>query len=43
MPFDEVIIVDLVSAVADDLLINQYRLPFDAGGFKVWAEEQGLT
>ncbi|SDN82501.1 hypothetical protein [Lentzea jiangxiensis] len=32
----------LVSALADDLLISQYRLPFKLGGFQEWAEEQGL-
>lgn len=35
--------VPLVSAVADDLIQNDYRLPFNPGGFARWAEEQGLT
>lgn len=35
--------VPLVSAVADDLLIHNYRLPFGTGDFARWAEEQGLT
>jgi predicted nucleic acid-binding protein len=36
--------VPLVSAVADDLLRNDYRLPFQPGGFAQWArEEAGLT
>ncbi|GGM13395.1 MULTISPECIES: hypothetical protein [Micromonospora] len=35
--------VPLVSAVADDLLENSYRLPFGPGGFARWAEENGLT
>ena len=28
--------------LADDLLINDYRLPFQVGGFESWAREQGL-
>ncbi|WP_020573956.1 hypothetical protein [Actinopolymorpha alba] len=35
--------VPLVSAVADDLLANDYRLPFQPGGFAQWAEHEGLT
>lgn len=35
--------VPLVSALADDLLRDSYRLPFGPGGFARWAEEQGLT
>lgn len=35
--------VPLVSALADDLLRNSYRLPFGPGGFARWADEQGLT
>ncbi|WP_245679542.1 hypothetical protein [Actinomadura hibisca] len=35
--------VPLVSAVADDLLMNRYRLPFGPGGFARWAEENGLA
>jgi hypothetical protein len=35
--------VPLVSAVADDLLENSYRLPFGPGGFANWAQEEGLA
>jgi predicted nucleic acid-binding protein len=35
--------VPLVSAVADDLLMNDYRLPFGPGDFARWADEAGLT
>lgn len=35
--------VPLVSALADDLLSTEYRLPFDAGGFERWAREAGLV
>lgn len=35
--------VPLVSALADDLLTDEYRLPFGPGGFARWAAEQGLT
>ncbi|MEJ3748882.1 hypothetical protein WEI85_37115 [Actinomycetes bacterium KLBMP 9797] len=35
--------VPLVSALADDLLENSYRLPFGPGGFARWASDQGLT
>lgn len=31
-----------VSAVADDLLQHDYRLPFSKGGFERWADENGL-
>ena len=34
--------VPLVSALADDLLRDSYRLPFGPGGFARWADEQGL-
>lgn len=34
--------VPLVSALADDLLIGKYRLPFAPGGFEKWAGENGL-
>lgn len=34
--------VPLVSAVADDLLEHEYRLPFGPGGFAAWAEREGL-
>lgn len=33
--------VPLVSALADDLLASQYRLPFVPGGFAAWAEQNG--
>ncbi|QBI52498.1 hypothetical protein [Streptomonospora litoralis] len=35
--------VALVSAVADDLIADAYRLPFEPGGFAKWAEAQGLA
>ncbi|WP_434743726.1 hypothetical protein [Micromonospora sp. SH-82] len=38
----DLLTVKLVSALADDLLVSQYRLPFPAGGFESWATEQGL-
>lgn len=31
--------VPLVSAIADDLLAGDYRLPFTLGGFERWASE----
>lgn len=34
--------VPLVSAVADDLLENRYRLPFPPGGFAEWCKREGL-
>jgi predicted nucleic acid-binding protein len=34
--------VPLVSALADDLLRDEYRLPFRPGGFAKWAADQGL-
>ena len=34
--------VELVSALADDLLAGAYRLPFGPGGFEKWARENGL-
>jgi predicted nucleic acid-binding protein len=34
--------VPLVSALADDLLIGEYHLPFQSGGFETWAKEHGL-
>ena len=33
--------VRLVSALADDLLVGVYRLPFGPGGFEKWAVEHG--
>lgn len=35
--------VAMVSALADDLLQNSYRLPFGPGGFAKWAADQGLA
>lgn len=34
--------IELVEALADDLLAGQYRLPFTQGGFRSWAHENGL-
>lgn len=34
--------VDLVSALADDLLSTSYRLPFKPGHFQQWAREEGM-
>lgn len=34
--------VPLVSALADDLIQNDYRLPFPHGGFAQWCEREGL-
>lgn len=33
--------VDLVSALADDLLLTEYYMPFKAGEFRRWALEDG--
>jgi predicted nucleic acid-binding protein len=33
--------VSLVSALADDLLTSNYRLPFGPGGFERWAKGEG--
>jgi predicted nucleic acid-binding protein len=38
----ELLTVKLVSALADDLLATEYRLPFQPGGFEKWANENGL-
>jgi predicted nucleic acid-binding protein len=38
----ELLTVPLVSALADDLLANHYRLPFGPGDFARWAEEKDL-
>ena len=38
----ELLTVKLVSALADDLLISEYRLPFEPGEFERWAAESGL-
>jgi predicted nucleic acid-binding protein len=34
--------VQLVSALADDLLASKYRLPFGPGGFEKWSSENDL-
>lgn len=34
--------VDLVSALADDLLATDYRLPFKPGQFEQWARDVGM-
>ncbi|MGW8851202.1 hypothetical protein ACWGNE_25920 [Streptomyces xiamenensis] len=34
--------VPLVSAVADDLIVSKYRLPFGPGGFAEWSEKERL-
>lgn len=38
----DLLTVKLVSAVADDLLATEYRLPFRTGRFEEWATENGL-
>lgn len=39
----ELLTVPLVSALADDLLANKYRLPSGPGEFARWIEREGLT
>jgi len=39
---DGLLTVPLVSALADDLLNGEYRLPFGSGGFEKWASENGM-
>lgn len=39
----EKLTVPLVSTIADDLLANEYRLPFGSGGFEAWARANGLV
>lgn len=34
--------VPLVEKIADDLLVGEYRLPFEPGAFRRWAAEEGL-
>lgn len=34
--------VPMVEQLADDLLSGTYFLPFGSGGFRRWAEDQGL-
>ena len=38
----DLLTVKLVSALADDLLATEYRLPFRPGRFEAWALENGL-
>jgi predicted nucleic acid-binding protein len=38
----ELLTVKLVSALADDLIATQYRLPFSPGGFERWASHNGM-
>lgn len=40
---DGLLTVDLVSALADDLIAGSYRLPFQPGGFRRWAAENDLV
>jgi predicted nucleic acid-binding protein len=40
---ENLLTVDLISAVADHLLEGEYRLPFGTGGFAKWAHDQGLV
>ncbi|MFD1045958.1 hypothetical protein ACFQ1S_10465 [Kibdelosporangium lantanae] len=40
---DGLLTVDAVSGIADHLLEGDYRLPFGKGGFKRWAQENGLV
>ncbi|MES9509521.1 hypothetical protein ABWJ92_24415 [Streptomyces sp. NPDC000609] len=37
-----ILTVALVSALADDLLSSEYRLPFGPGGFAEWCAREGL-
>ncbi|TPX02734.1 nucleotide-binding protein [Schumannella luteola] len=39
----EQLTVQVVESIADDLLSGKYYLPFQAGGFRAWALEQGLV
>ncbi|MFF3030811.1 hypothetical protein ACFVS7_07320 [Streptomyces rubiginosohelvolus] len=39
---EELLTIPLVSALADDLLRGQYRLPFEPGGFAEWCDREGL-
>lgn len=38
----ELLTIRLVSALADDLIAGQYRLPFGPGEFEKWALDHGL-
>jgi predicted nucleic acid-binding protein len=40
---DGILTVELISAVADDLIEGEYRLPFLTGGFRKWALDNGLV
>jgi predicted nucleic acid-binding protein len=40
---ENVLTIELVSAVADDLIEGEYRLPFPTGGFRKWAQDNGLV
>lgn len=39
---EELLTLQLVSALADDLLESHYRLPFAPGGFERWANEHNM-
>ncbi|MEU2548434.1 hypothetical protein ABZ618_23830 [Streptomyces roseolus] len=39
---EEHLTVPVVSSVADDLIMSDYRLPFGVGGFATWATGAGL-
>lgn len=34
--------ISLVESLADDLVMGTYHLPFGPGGFRAWAESEGL-
>lgn len=38
----DLLTIELVSALADDLIATKYRLPFRPGGFEAWAREEGI-
>nr|MDT0661669.1 nucleotide-binding protein [Micromonospora sp. DSM 115978] len=38
----DLLTIKLVSALVDDLLVSEYRLPFEPGGFEQWATENHL-
>jgi predicted nucleic acid-binding protein len=39
---DGLLTIELVSKLADDLIISDYRLPFQPGQFARWAKDAGL-
>jgi len=39
LPGQLILTINLVSALADDLIADAYRLPFPPGGFARWARE----